>query len=238
MVQLERVNPKPFSTHSSRESEWTKAKVVLHAAYWCSRETNFIRDKPELSRQSDSATRRLVRKDKSPPPGGKGKGKRPISDRVTTGSQAVLSEPEDDQPLQSRRNEIQARSQPDSARVPHVSTPVNSVPAQAPHVTPMPRVIHPSMLSNWLKGNGLRTILQEKFLSTEGLEGKYSYVRDTLHYHRFDQFTRPRGPYIPSWVREFYTSYGDLVTKSKKKTGEFRPVKSIMVQGKKVRCNS
>ncbi|WMV54928.1 hypothetical protein MTR67_048313 [Solanum verrucosum] len=29
-VQLERVNPKPFSTHLARESEWTKAKVVLH----------------------------------------------------------------------------------------------------------------------------------------------------------------------------------------------------------------
>uniref|UniRef100_M1E0G4 Uncharacterized protein n=1 Tax=Solanum tuberosum TaxID=4113 RepID=M1E0G4_SOLTU len=29
-VQLERVNPKPSPTHSARESEWTKAKVVLH----------------------------------------------------------------------------------------------------------------------------------------------------------------------------------------------------------------
>ncbi|WMV32582.1 hypothetical protein MTR67_025967 [Solanum verrucosum] len=29
-VQLEGVNPKPFSTHSARESEWTKVKVVLH----------------------------------------------------------------------------------------------------------------------------------------------------------------------------------------------------------------
>ncbi|KAG5580605.1 hypothetical protein H5410_051232, partial [Solanum commersonii] len=29
-VQLKRVNPKPFSTHSARESEWTKAKAVLN----------------------------------------------------------------------------------------------------------------------------------------------------------------------------------------------------------------
>ncbi|KAG5610108.1 hypothetical protein H5410_021389, partial [Solanum commersonii] len=28
-VQLERVNPRPFSTHSARESELAKAKVVL-----------------------------------------------------------------------------------------------------------------------------------------------------------------------------------------------------------------
>ncbi|KAG5571355.1 hypothetical protein H5410_061121, partial [Solanum commersonii] len=29
-VQLERVNPKLFSTHSAQESEWTKAKDMLH----------------------------------------------------------------------------------------------------------------------------------------------------------------------------------------------------------------
>ncbi|KAG5610260.1 hypothetical protein H5410_021541 [Solanum commersonii] len=29
-VQLSRVKPKPSPTHSARESEWTKAKVVLH----------------------------------------------------------------------------------------------------------------------------------------------------------------------------------------------------------------
>ncbi|KAG5585109.1 hypothetical protein H5410_045543 [Solanum commersonii] len=29
-VQLERVNPKLSPTHSAQESEWTKAKVVLH----------------------------------------------------------------------------------------------------------------------------------------------------------------------------------------------------------------
>ncbi|KAG5600461.1 hypothetical protein H5410_031831 [Solanum commersonii] len=28
-LMLERMNPKPFSTHSARESEWTKALVVL-----------------------------------------------------------------------------------------------------------------------------------------------------------------------------------------------------------------
>ncbi|KAG5599972.1 hypothetical protein H5410_031342 [Solanum commersonii] len=138
-----------------------------------------------------------------PPPGDKGK--RPISHRVTTSSQAALSEPEDDQPLQSRRNEIWARSQPDSAKVPHISTPADAALAQAP---------------------------------PKGLEEKYSDVRDTLHYHRFDQFPMPRGPYIPSWIQEFYTAYDDLVPKRNKKVSEFRPVKFVMVRGKKVGCNS
>uniref|UniRef100_M1DY02 Putative plant transposon protein domain-containing protein n=1 Tax=Solanum tuberosum TaxID=4113 RepID=M1DY02_SOLTU len=52
------------------------------------------------------------------------------------------------------------------------------------------------------------------------------------------EFTRPRGPYIPTWVREFYSADGDLVPKSKKKASEFRPVKYVMVIGKEVRCSS
>uniref|UniRef100_M1E018 Integrase core domain containing protein n=1 Tax=Solanum tuberosum TaxID=4113 RepID=M1E018_SOLTU len=44
------------------------------------------------------------------PPGDKSKGKRPTSNRVTTRSLATLSEPEDDQPLQSRPNELHSRS--------------------------------------------------------------------------------------------------------------------------------
>uniref|UniRef100_M1D9Z1 Integrase core domain containing protein n=1 Tax=Solanum tuberosum TaxID=4113 RepID=M1D9Z1_SOLTU len=40
---------------------------------------------------------------------------------------------------------------------------------------------------------------------------------------------RPRGPYISSWVREFYTTYGALVPKDKKQASKFRPVRDIEV---------
>uniref|UniRef100_M1DLJ9 Integrase core domain containing protein n=1 Tax=Solanum tuberosum TaxID=4113 RepID=M1DLJ9_SOLTU len=79
-----------------------------------------------------------------PPKGGKGKGKKPItevlehnsgSEGESLDSQAAFSEPDDDQPLQSRRAEIRARFHLDSSRAP-----IDTVPAPAPPVTPVPPV--------------------------------------------------------------------------------------------------
>ncbi|KAG5619676.1 hypothetical protein H5410_004894 [Solanum commersonii] len=116
----------------------------------------------------------------------KGEGKRYTYERVFAESQAALRDLEDDQPLQSRWAEIHARSQSDSARVPLVSTTADTVPAPAPLVAPVPQVVPPPRLLNRLKGDGLSTILEEKLLSIKGLEGKYSGVKDTLHFHRFE----------------------------------------------------
>uniref|UniRef100_M1DT93 Putative plant transposon protein domain-containing protein n=1 Tax=Solanum tuberosum TaxID=4113 RepID=M1DT93_SOLTU len=57
-------------------------------------------------------------------------------------------------------------------------------------------------------------------------------------FHQFEQFTSPLGPYIPTWFREFYVAYGDLVPKGKKKDNAFRPVKSVVVRGKEVGCSN
>uniref|UniRef100_M1D995 Polyprotein protein n=1 Tax=Solanum tuberosum TaxID=4113 RepID=M1D995_SOLTU len=87
-----------------------------------------------------------------PPTGGQSKGMRPTSERVSADSRAALSKPEDNYPLQSRRAEIRARYRLDSARVPPVSTPADSVPPPVPHVASVPQIFLPPRLLNRLKG--------------------------------------------------------------------------------------
>uniref|UniRef100_M1DQQ3 Putative plant transposon protein domain-containing protein n=1 Tax=Solanum tuberosum TaxID=4113 RepID=M1DQQ3_SOLTU len=175
------------------------------------------------------------------PPGDKGKRKKHIPrEGVAIETHVEFSKLEDEEPLTHRRSRHQARSQCSPTRVPTAATlsEIDSVPAQIPPMIHVLPIVPPPRLLNRLKGDGVRNILEEKLLSMEGLEGKYPDVMDTLRYHEFEQFTRPRGSYIPSWVREFYIVFGELEPKSKNKANEFRPVKSVMVRGKEVDCNN
>ncbi|WMV49882.1 hypothetical protein MTR67_043267 [Solanum verrucosum] len=61
------------------------------------------------------------------------------------------------------------------------------------------------------------TILEKKWLSGDGVFDKYPDVWETLRFHKFQQFTKPRNPYVPSWVQEFYAGYPRLFLKGKKK---------------------
>uniref|UniRef100_M1DN82 Polyprotein protein n=1 Tax=Solanum tuberosum TaxID=4113 RepID=M1DN82_SOLTU len=161
--------------------------------------------------------------------GDKGKRKKHISIKGVS-IELDFDEPEDEHPLINRRDALWTRSQSTTASTPSVAThpTIDSVPAQEPSVILALPIVPPPRLLNKLKCDGLRTIIEEKLLSLEGLEGKHPVVLETLRYHEFEQFTRPQDPYIPSWVREFYTTYGELVPKNKKNASEFRPVKSVM----------
>uniref|UniRef100_M1DWA3 Integrase core domain containing protein n=1 Tax=Solanum tuberosum TaxID=4113 RepID=M1DWA3_SOLTU len=151
---LERVNPSPSPTHSARESEWAKEEVVLNTATRWSREPELIRDmvrtNPDWPPQkkvrgitiNEGGANPGKRRRQELPPGDKGKRKKHTSKRVVVHTRTELSEPEDEQHLISRRDEIRARSQTTSTKVPSdaIPTATDSVPAQAPPMTPMPPV--------------------------------------------------------------------------------------------------
>lgn len=80
--------------------------------------------------------------------------------------------------------------------------------------------------------------MEEKIFSIDGVVDRHLAVQDTLQFHKFEVFTRPCGPYITTWVREFYATYSDLVPQMKKKYSAFRPIQFVMVRGRKVRCTA
>ncbi|KAG5585180.1 hypothetical protein H5410_045614, partial [Solanum commersonii] len=90
--------------------------------------------------------------------------------------------------------EIRARSHLDSSTA-LVDTPAAAtVPAPTPPVAPVPHLVPPPRLLNKLKVDGLWTILEERLLSTEVLEGRYYGVRDTLYFHVLSSSPVPEGP--------------------------------------------
>uniref|UniRef100_M1DU61 Putative plant transposon protein domain-containing protein n=1 Tax=Solanum tuberosum TaxID=4113 RepID=M1DU61_SOLTU len=125
---------------------------------------------------------------------------------------------------------------PSRIRVPQATTPP-PIPDQA--VVPAPPAQGPLPRSmNRLKTEGLRTIIEEKRLAIDGVINRYPKIWHTIKACKFEIFTKLWGSYIPTWVREFYTTYSDLVPQGKKKASAFRPMKSVMARGKEVGCNN
>uniref|UniRef100_M1DVA8 Polyprotein protein n=1 Tax=Solanum tuberosum TaxID=4113 RepID=M1DVA8_SOLTU len=149
--------------------------------------------------------------------------------------QAFISEHEDNKLLQAHKEKLHPKVMHDPSRIPIPQT----TPAPEHTVVPAPQVQCPPPLSlNRLEAEGLRTILEEKRLSTDRVVDMYLEIWNTLMFHKYEIFTTPRGPYIPNGVREFYLAYKDLVSKGKNKGSAFKPVDNVINRGKRVKCES
>uniref|UniRef100_M1DWJ0 Putative plant transposon protein domain-containing protein n=1 Tax=Solanum tuberosum TaxID=4113 RepID=M1DWJ0_SOLTU len=124
-----------------------------------------------------------------------------------------VSEPDADHTLQTRRAELCSKSLHDPTRIPLQPTPpvpptpiVEQVPSMPPVQAPLPHSL------NRLKAEGLRTILEEKQLSTDIVVDRYP--------------------------EEFYAAYVKLVPKGKKKASSFKSVDHVVARGRKVKCSN
>jgi len=81
----------------------------------------------------------------------------------------------------------------------------------------------------------MRTILEEKRLSTYRVVDRYPAVWETLRFHKFEKLMKSRNSYMPTWVREFYEIYAHLLPKGKKKVGSVVPLEFVEMRGKKVK---
>lgn len=85
---------------------------------------------------------------------------------------------------------------------------------------------------------GLRITIEEKLLSMDRVIHRYPEMMGFMKYHNFLTSTKPRGLYVPIWVRNFCSAYSSLITYGKKSESKLKSVYYVVVRGKNVQCDS
>lgn len=133
-------------------------------------------------------------------------------------SKYVLFDPNDDQSFQSRWKKRFVRSLSNSAR-PNMyfysSTYNASSTTTSPSITTSP-CASIQATQKWKSRWVAYQFSREKSIY-RGFSGQMLCVKGNTLIFPLVQITEPHLPYIPSWVREFYTTYEDLVTQETKK---------------------